>query len=309
MKALLATGNTEDSVEFGDVAEPTPAANQAVIKVAAFAPNRGETFILERTPSADRRPGKDIAGVVVKAAADGTGPAEGTRVIGHPPFGGWAEYAAVNTDAIATLPDELSFEPAAALPLAGLTALRVLRVAGAVVGKRVLLTGASGGVGHYLVELVTAAGGEVTAVSASAERAERLTELGAAGIVHEVAAAEGPFDLVLEGIGGPDLATAVSLTAPRGTVIWFGQASRQPVTLDFFAFFAGPTSATIRRFDYTDSDVSAAVDMATLVRLVAGGRLHPEIGRTADWAETSRTLTDLRDRRIRGKAVLTIDAH
>lgn len=309
MKALLATGNTEDSVVFGDVEEPKPAADQVLIKVAAFAPNRGETFILERTPSAERRPGKDIAGVVVRAAADGSGPAEGTRVIGHPPFNGWAEYAAVDTSAVAALPDEIPFEVGAALPLAGLTALRVLRVCGEVVGKRVLLTGASGGVGHYLTELVTAAGGEVTAVSATAERAERLTELGAAEIVHAVADARGPFDLVLEGIGGTELAEAVARTAPRGTVVWFGQASRKPVTLDFFSFFSGPTSATIRRFDYTDSDISDAVDMATLIRLVKSGRLHPEIGRITDWAQTSPTLNDLRDRRIRGKAVLTIGAH
>jgi NADPH:quinone reductase-like Zn-dependent oxidoreductase len=88
--------------------------------------------------------------------------------------------------------------------------------------------------------------------------------------------------------------------------VWFGQASRTPVTLDFFDFFAGPESAVIRHFHYLDADTPLDADLAALVRLTAGGRLHPEIGRVADWADTAATLTDLRERRIRGKAVLTV---
>jgi len=78
------------------------------------------------------------------------------------------------------------------------------------------------------------------------------------------------------------------------------------VTLDFFDFFAGPESAVLRHFHYLDADSRIDDDLATLVRLTADGRLHPELGRVADWADTATALTDLRDRRIRGKAVLTI---
>ncbi|WP_019633409.1 zinc-binding dehydrogenase [Actinomadura atramentaria] len=306
MKALLPTGDADDSVAFGDVERPEPGPGEVLVEVAAFSPNRGETFLLEK-PRPTWRPGKDVAGVVVAAAADGSGPAEGARVVAHPPASGWAEYVAVSTDAVAALPDQIPFETAAALPLAGLTALRVLRTAGALAGARVLVTGASGGVGHYLVELAAGAGADVTAVSATPERAARLVELGADAVVHDVADAEGPFDLALEGIGGEELQAALDRVAPRGTLVWFGQASRRPVTLDFFRFFSGPTSATIRRFDYTDSDVPDGDDLATLVRLVAAGRLHPEIGRTGSWTETSKVLRDLRDRGIRGNAVLTVD--
>ena len=76
------------------------------------------------------------------------------------------------------------------------------------------------------------------------------------------------------------------------------------VKLDFFSFFAGHRSATIRHFDYTDSDVSDAQDLARLVQLVGAGRLHPEIGLTASWAETAGRIADLRERRIRGKVIL-----
>ncbi|MEU5026856.1 zinc-binding dehydrogenase [Streptomyces milbemycinicus] len=310
MQRLIPTGDPARPVEFTDDAQPVPAPDEALIRVEAFAPNRGETFLLER-PEPGLMPGKDVAGLVVQAAADGSGPRVGTRVVGHPPRGGWAEYAAVPTHSLAELPDSLSAVDAAALPLAGITALRLLRTAGSVTGRRMLLTGASGGVGHYVTELAAAAGAEVTVVTATPSRAERLRALGAAAAVHTVAEARGPFDVVLESTGGADLPVALSKLAAGGTLIWFGQASRTPATLDFFDLLSGPEGAVIRHFHYASPDAGPNADptyghdLATLVRLVHNGRLHPEIGRTADWAKTAETLVDLRERRIRGKAVLT----
>ena len=121
-----------------------------------------------------------------------------------------------------------------------------------------------------------------------------------------MADARGPFDVVLESTGGPALPLALARLVKRGTLIWFGQAGRAPATLDFFDFFAGPESAVIRHFHYLDADSRIDDDLATLVRLTVAGRLHPELGRVADWADTATALTELRDRRIRGKAVLTI---
>ncbi|GAA2810782.1 zinc-binding dehydrogenase [Kitasatospora sp. CM 4170] len=305
MKALTPTGRADATVGFAEVEQPRPGPGEALVKVEAFSVNRGETFQLE-APRPGWRPGKDIAGLVVQAAADGSGPGVCRRVVGHPPAGGWAEYVCVPTASLAEIPDELDSVRAAALPLAGLTAVRLLRTAGALAGRRVLLTGASGGVGHYVTELAAAAGAELTAVTASPERGRRLAELGAAEVVHELAAARGTYDLVLESTGGPNLPLALARLARRGTLIWFGQASRTPATLDFFGFFAGPESATLRHFHYADSDVPDGVDLATLVRLVGEGRLTPEIGRVAPWTETAAVLTDLRERRIRGKAVLTL---
>ncbi|MEU1401770.1 zinc-binding dehydrogenase [Streptomyces sp. NPDC005728] len=305
MKAFVPTGDPAEPVVLADVAEPTPRPHEALVKVEAFSVNRGETFKLEK-PAAGERPGKDIAGLVVQPAADGSGPSGIARVVGHPMEGGWAEYVAVPTDALAELPDNVSVLQGAALPLAGLTALRLLRAAGPVLGRRILLTGASGGVGHFVTELAAAAGAQVTAVTRNADRGARLAELGAAEIVHDVADARGPYDIVLESTGGQTLPLALAQLAKRGTLIWFGQASRTPATLDFFDFFTGPESAVVRHFHYLDADSRLDDDLAALVRLTAGGRLHPEIGHVTDWADTATTLTDLRDRRIRGKAVLTL---
>ncbi|MER6300216.1 zinc-binding dehydrogenase [Kitasatospora sp. NPDC001539] len=302
MKALVAADGT---VRFAEVEQPRPRPGEVLVKVEAFSVNRGETFQLE-APRPGWRPGKDVAGLVVQAAADGTGPGVCRRVVGHPPAGGWAEYVCVPTTSLAELPDSLDAVRAAALPLAGLTALRLLRTAGALAGRRVLMTGASGGVGHYLTELAAAAGAELTVVTASPERGRRLAELGAAEVVHDLAEARGPYDLVLESTGGAALPLALARLARRGTLIWFGQASRTPATLDFFDFFNGPESATLRHFHYADSDVPDGQDLAALVRLAAQGRLTPELGRIAPWEETATVLADLRERRIRGKAVLTV---
>lgn len=304
MRALLPTWRPAPLVTFGEAAQPEPAPGEALVKVAAFSVNRGETFQLEGLPRPGWRPGKDIAGLVVQAAAGG--PPIGSRVVGHPPQAGWAEYAAVPVDSLAELPAAVPDTTGAALPLAGLTALRLLRAAGPVIGRRILLTGASGGVGHYLTELAAAAGGEVTAVTASAERGSRLRALGATQIVHDVTAAAGHYDLVLESTGGESLPAAMAKLADRGTAIWFGQASKTPPTLDFFRFLSGPWSVTLRIFHYTDSDLSLRDDLTTLVRLTATGRLHPEVGLTTGWQDTADVLVRLRDRGIRGNAVLTI---
>jgi NADPH:quinone reductase-like Zn-dependent oxidoreductase len=79
------------------------------------------------------------------------------------------------------------------------------------------------------------------------------------------------------------------------------------VTLDFFEFFAGPVQADIRQFDYTRGDAGFAADLATLVDLVATGRLHPELGLVRRWTETPAAIEALRARRVRGNAVLVVD--
>jgi NADPH2:quinone reductase len=305
MPAFVPAPDAPGRIALEEVPEPTPAADEALVVVEAYSVNRGELFLLE-APREGWRPGQDVAGHVERTAADGSGPAQGTRVVAHVPAGGWAPLVAAPTDALAMLPDAVAAPDAATLGVAGLTALRLLRTAGSVAGRRLLLTGASGGVGHFVVELATAQGALVTAVSSSPERGERLLALGAAEVVADVESAQGPFEVVLESVGGRSLETALTRLAPRGTLLWFGQASRQPASVDFFAVMSAAPYATIVPFSYWRSGASDADDLATLVRLVAAGHLHPEIGLQADWRETPDALIALAERRVRGNAVLTI---
>jgi len=302
MKAMIPDGRS--SVRFGEAPEPAAAANEAIVEVGAYSVNRGETFVLEAPPDG-WRPGKDVAGTVVVAAGDGSGPVAGTRVVAHADRAGWAERVAITTSSMTALPDEISAGIAAALPLAGLTALRLVRQAGSVLGRRLLITGASGGVGHYVVELAVQAGAEVTAVSASRQRGERLCELGA-NLITDVADADGRFDLAMESVGGASFTAARRKVRPDGVVIWFGQASREPITLDFFDWIDDTVGARIAPFDYTRSDRSDTEDLATLVRLVHQHRLHPEIAPVRSWEHTPQVIDEIRGRRLRGNAVLRV---
>ena len=302
MQAWIAT--KPGSLALTEVAEPVPGRDEVVVAVQAFSPNRGETFVLEQA-ARGFRPGKDVAGVVVKPAASGKGPGSGTRVVAHLDHSGWAEQAAVPVDRLAVLPETVSTTQAAALPLAGLTALRLTRATGPLASRRVLLTGASGGVGHYFVELAAAQGAQITVVTAGEDRSRRLTELGATDWVSDPAQVTGRFDIGLDSVGGPSTATVLSKLTPNGLLVWFGQASRTAPTLDFFDWTGG-LSATIRKFAYSDSDTPLADDLAALIRLTASGRLHPEIGLVTDWEHTPQTIQAMVARRVRGNAVLTI---
>ena len=142
-----------------------------------------------------------------------------------------------------------------------------------------LLTGASGGVGHYFVELAAAQGADSDRGQLVAERAERLLDLGAQRVVTDVEQAAGVFDLALDSVGGPSRRPGPRPSRRRKAVlVWFGQASRTARTIDFFDWTGG-ANATIRKFHYAESDVTLADDLATLVRLVEGCRLHPEVAR------------------------------
>jgi NADPH2:quinone reductase len=304
MRAMLPTGDPSLPVRLGTVRQPVVSREQVLVAVSAYSINRGETFLLERPPEG-WRPGKDVAGRIVALGAGVSGLAIGQRVLGHPEQGGWAERVAVAADRLTVLPDTIDDTVAAALPLAGLTALRLTRVCGPLASRRLLITGASGGVGHYFVELAAAQGCEITAVAASPQRGAGLLALGAADIVQEVEHANGPFDVAVETVGAGSLQHAWSKLRQDGRLVWMGQASRIPPTFDFLDW-RGATSGTLRRFHYAEDPTPISTDLATLTRLVAQGRLHPEIGLLDDWTATNDTIAALLARSVRGNAVLTI---
>jgi NADPH2:quinone reductase len=307
MLALVNTPSAPIPVELRDVAELEPAADEALVEVHAFSLNRGELMLLGIRPEG-WRPGQDIAGIVVQAAADGSGPREGTRIVALVDGAGWAQRVAAPTARMAALPDNVSFASAATLPIAGLTALRLVRLGGSLLGRRVLITGAAGGVGRFAVQLAALAGAEVTGVVGRPERATGLAGRGATAVVTNIQEAEGLFDLILESVGGSSLMGAISKVAPGGTIVVFGNTSREETPISF-ANFAGHAGARLLPFFVYESGTPASmgVDLATLVSLVASGKLIPEVGLEDSWHNLSRAATVLRDRNVNGKAVLHID--
>ncbi len=302
MQAVISTPAGPGWIEFRDVPAPEPAPDEALISVRAFAINRGELRLLPLRE--DWIPGQDIAGVVERAAADGSGPPAGTRVAALADWHGWAEYAAVPSRRIAPLPDGVGFAQAAALPMAGTTALNALRHGGSLLGKHVLVTGASGGVGSFAVQLAALSGARVTAVASRA--VERLRERGASEVVDAVSG--GPYDLILESAGGASLAAAIEAIAFDGVIVLVGNSSGEDAPLNFGTLVAGHGQARIEPFLSGVHEARAGANIAVLVELLAAGRLTAEIGLEADWAELPAALDALRDRQMTGKAVLTISA-
>jgi len=292
----------------GDLPEPDPAVDEVVVRVRAYAVNHDEANLIARRPHW-WRPGQDVAGVVIRAADNGSGPAEGDRVVCYLDERGWAERVAVPGHRTAVLDDRVSFEEGAALPIAGLTALRALRVGGAVLGRRVLITGATGGVGQCAVQLAVAAGARVTALVSGAERVAQARELGAHQIVTSLDDETlGPFHLVMDGIGGPLTAQAVRRIAPGGHLAWYGNIGGA-AQLRLSDFYSQGWNAHIVGFISPVPEETMGEDLGILVSLVADGRLTPLIGARLDWEHTADAFAAMADRTLRGKAVLTVSAN
>jgi len=218
---------------------------------------------------------------------------------------GGAEWAAVPAHRIAVLPDNVRFEDAAALPVAGLTALRTLRHGAPLLGKRVLITGAAGGVGHLATQIAARSGAHVTAVVGCLERGRHLR--GADEIVEGIDKAQGLFALILESAGGPSLAAAIAHVEAKGTIVVFGNSSGEPTPFNFRDLAEHP-NARIQGFSYFTSEPEERFvpDLALLASLVGDGSLKPHLVKRS-WRELAQIGPLLRDRQISGKAVFHID--
>lgn len=307
MLALTTTGNA-DLLELTEVADPQPAANEALVRVSATSLNRGEIIRSKNAPAGER-PGWDLVGVVERAAERGGGPPAGATVVELMNTGAWAERVAVPTDFLAVIPDGVTPEQAVCLPVAGMTAFRTLALGGFPVGKSVLVTGASGGVGHLAVQLARSAQMTVTGLIRNPE-----ADAGAAAACHhvirDIGEAQGPFAHILDGVGGDVLTRCLDVVAPHGMVVSFASTLLDPSTLGprWFGAHLGATLRSFLLFDELRYTQSAASDLAALCALVAAGTLNIHIDVTADWSRAGELARDLLDRKVSGKIVLTIGA-
>jgi NADPH:quinone reductase-like Zn-dependent oxidoreductase len=306
MIALIRDGQHDPPVALKELAEAEPARDEALVEVHASSLNRGELDLLAARPDG-WRPGQDIAGVVIRAAASGEGPPAGTRVVGLVEGGGWSEQVAVPVARLAELDDAVSFAQAATLGLAGRTALRVVRLAGPLLGRGVLVLGAGGGVGHLVVQLAARAGAVVTAQVRDPARGGELIDAGAERVVTAEEPEAGGYDVVLDGVGGTSIERAIRAIRPEGTIVLFGATDRQLAKLTLLDFIGHEGARILTYFSYASGDAtSIGADLATLSELVARGRLRPTIGAVVDWNEARGALAALGAGEVQGKTVLTI---
>lgn len=310
IRAVVVDPEAPERLAIREVAAPEPAPSEALVRVAAFSLNRGE---VRRAQAAAPgwRPGWDIAGTVERATADGTGPAAGTRVVGMLGVAAWAEVVAVPTESLAALPDAVSFAQAATLPVAGLTALYVVEHGGSLLDRNVLITGASGGVGQFAVQIARAAGARVTAVVHQERSKAVAEEAGAHRVLVSADAADaapfGPYDLIAESVGSAALGNALAMIAPGGTCVTFGPTAGAQITFDVSKFYmVGGASLYGFILFHELRARPAGVGLARLARFVADGRLRAPIAVEAPWTEIGAHARLLWERRYTGKAVMHI---
>ncbi|SMC54915.1 zinc-binding dehydrogenase [Kibdelosporangium aridum] len=297
MRALVTTPDTKFGLLLKEAPDPVPSADQVIIEVKNASLNHGDVAMAAGA-APGRVQGWDAAGVVVQAAADGTGPEVGARVVSFGPNGAWAEKRAVSVKELAVVPDSVDLAVASTLPVAGVTAARALHRSGDLAGKRVLITGASGGVGRYAIQIATQEGAHVVAL---ARRGDGLAELGAKEVVADLDNVE-PVDIVLENVGGPTLVRSWELLKTGGVLQSIGWTSMEPAVFQPYATVTDPKSLVAFQ-----SGNHYASDLEYLLKLVADGKLKVDIGWRGSWTEFDEAAAALFGRQVSGKAVLDVD--
>lgn len=308
-----------DVLQLKEIAKPTPQENEVLIQVQAAGTNpldwhkmRGAPVLVRLTDGLmkpkDGRLGADVAGVVEAVGSGVTRFKPGDAVFGEGGVGGFAEYVCLREKALALKPANITFAEAAAVPVAALTALQALRDSGKVqAGQSVLINGASGGVGTYMVQVAKQLGAVVTAV-ASTRNLELVKSLGAYFVVdytkQKVTASGQKFDVVLDNVGNLTAAQFRQLLKPqgKGVMVGFtaiGRMLGNVVAGRWSALRGGPAITSMLAQANPD-------DMQRLHDWLAAGHLKSVIDRTYPLAETAEAIRYLETSRARGKVVITV---
>jgi NADPH:quinone reductase-like Zn-dependent oxidoreductase len=309
-----------DTLSAGEVARPAIGPADVLVEVRAAGLDRGTWHLMAGLPYAVRLmgfgvrapknpvPGFDVAGIVAAVGADVTRFAAGDEVFGIG-RGSFAEFTAAREDKLALKPAELSFEQAAALPISGLTALRGLTDAGRLqAGQRVLVIGASGGVGTHAVQIAKALGAEVTGV-ASTSKLDLVRSIGADHVVdytcEDFAAGAPAYDLILDLGGNSSLSRLRRALAPAGTLVigggeeggrWLGGVDRQLRALALSRVVGQRLTTFVNKEHFSG--------LERLARLVDDGGLVPVVERTFALSEMPDAMRHLASGRARGKLVI-----
>lgn len=310
-------------LRYADLARPTPADDEVLVRVHAASVNPLDWHYVEGTPYLVRieagfgrpenpRLGVDFAGTVEAVGKSVSRFKPGDEVFGGK-FGAFAQYVSVRADrAIAPKPSNVSFEQAAAVPIAALTALQALRDRGRVkAGQKVLINGASGGVGTFAVQIAKAYGAEVTGVC-STRNLELVRSLGADHVIdytrEDVTSSGEHYDLIVDNVGTHSVSDYRRVMSPHGLYVMIGSAT----TGHWFGWLEIPLEAWMlspfmsQKFGMMLAELNKD-DLAVLGELMQSGKVTPVIDRTYKLSETAAALRYLETGHARGKVVLTVE--
>ncbi len=314
-------GPAED-LELRDLDRPEIASDEVLVRVRAAGVDRGVWHVMTGLPyplrlagfglRAPKNPvlGRELAGVVEQVGADVTRFQPGDEVFGVGE-GSFAEYVRAREDKLAAKPANLTFEQAAAVVISAQTALQALRDHGAVQsGQRVLVIGASGGVGTFAVQLASAFGAEVTGVCSSS-KVDLVRSLGADHVIdytrEDFAQTPSRYDLILDIGGNATLSRLRRALAPHGTLVivggetdgrWLGGTDRQVRAMALSPFIGQKLVTFVARENHED--------LLVLTELIEAGTLTPAIDRAFPLGDAAKAISYVAEGHARGKVVVTV---
>ena len=334
MKAIVfySHGGVEN-LKYEDIAAPTPAVGEVLVRVRAVSLNGFDPMILNGTTSLKTpfpmSPGGDFSGEIVALgpSVDGSGWRVGDRVCPYPYIegrgmmgetlpGACRELVTVPVTNLLPMPESLSYVDAAALPIAYGTALRMMQTRGAIrAGEKVLILGATGGVGTCCVQLAAAAGAEVIACGSAEWKLRRLKEIGAAHVIDTSKedfskwvrekfgrpryGGGGGVDVVVNYIGGDSWVPSLKVLRHQGRLLVCGATAGYAPLEDLRYVWSF-------ELQIIGSDGWTYEDQTALMEMVVQGKLKPVIHSTRPLSETPQALQELIDRKVFGKSILTI---
>jgi NADPH:quinone reductase-like Zn-dependent oxidoreductase len=324
MKAIVyRCYGTPDVLKLEQIAKPTPADDRVLVKVHAASVNpldwhymQGKPYIMRAAAGVGKPDsilmGADFAGTVESVGKNVTRFKPGDEVFGDRD-GAFGEYVSVRENgAMALKPSNMSMEQAAAVPIAGLTALQALRDKGKVhTGQKVLINGASGGVGTFAVQIAKTYGAEVTGVC-STKNVEMVKSIGADHVIdytkEDFTHGSARYDLIIDNVGNHTLSELRQVLTPNGALVMIGGPSDDPwlgpLTTLGKAYFVAPFVSQKLIFMLADSNQG---DLNVLRDLMQAGKLTPVIDRQYKLAETAQAIGYLEQGHARGKVIIAVD--
>jgi NADPH:quinone reductase-like Zn-dependent oxidoreductase len=323
MKAIVYSKyGSPDVLSLDDIDQPVAKDNEVLVRVRAAAANpadwhmmRGDPYLVQLV-SGLRKPrhlmvlGSDVAGEVVAVGKNVSRFRPGDEVFAETMTGGFAEYIAVPEDILGPKPVNLTHEQAAAVPMAANTALQALRDRGRVgAGQRVLINGASGGVGTFAVQIAKFYGAEVTGVC-SGGNVDLVRSIGADQVIdytsEDFTAGKQRYDLIVDTVSNHSLAQIRRVLTPKGSFVpvgagggrWLGPGGYMLRAL-LLSPFVSQTMAPVR-------EKPNAADLQVLKELVEAGHVTPVIDRTYPLDQAADAVRYLEEGHVRGKVVISI---
>jgi len=314
-----------DVVKLDEIEKPAPEDNQVLIKVRAASLNAFDAYVIRDTwlgrlifglrKPRDARLGQDVAGQVEAVGKNETQFKPGDEVFGIS-RGALAEYACTPERALAAKPANVSFEQVASLPLAGLTALQGLREGKIQAGQKVLINGATGGVGTFAVQIAKSLGAEVTAVC-SPRNVDLVRSIGADHVIDytkdDFTKGDQRYDVIFDNVCNHSFAERRHVLHPKGICVLAGMGGAGVKASEAIGRIAGNIFTARASSLFTDQKFaqyrtkSSKQDLTLLADLIRTGKITPVIDRRYKLGEAPEALRYLNEGHVRGKVVITVE--